>query len=136
MDMPGMWCSSRSGHQCRQKHSARRFKIHRRGDHGLSLVYFSRLREITQESPAFRHGEWSNEAHKFLVNCFTRPDLRFVAERIEEHSRGKTSADQLYTLREGLSVTSIREKHGFMKVIRPFFIIKHGNSLIGEGGLI
>ncbi|WP_089967525.1 hypothetical protein [Lihuaxuella thermophila] len=27
----------------------------------MSLVYFSRLGEITQESPAFRHGEWSRE---------------------------------------------------------------------------
>jgi hypothetical protein len=31
-----------------------------RGTHGVSLVHFSSVEGITQESPAFRHGEWSN----------------------------------------------------------------------------
>jgi putative transposase len=37
----------------------RRYKINRRWAGGLSLVHFSLVEGITQESPAFRHGEWS-----------------------------------------------------------------------------
>ncbi|OYD08914.1 hypothetical protein CHM34_03795 [Paludifilum halophilum] len=42
----------------------------------MSLVHFSRLREITQEPPAFRHGEWSNDI------MLERKYLLLVAARI------------------------------------------------------
>jgi hypothetical protein len=32
------------------------------------LVNFSSVEEITQESPAFRHGEWSTWLFQFLIN--------------------------------------------------------------------
>lgn len=61
-----VWTCPNCGAQGRKrsyKHLTRRDKTIHRWAGGWSLVHFSSVEGITQESPAFRHGEWSNDMY-------------------------------------------------------------------------